>query len=95
MNVLERLTGLTSLNGCKKFQQILAGSIVELDLEGTEIALAIGRFLPRSASTITSLDLKYLNLFFLLQHVSISSQLISKVQSCQHVEKAKICLICD
>jgi hypothetical protein len=59
MDVLKGCTGLTALNGCDKYREILAGSLTELDLEGTEAALAVGRFLPRSASTLTLLDLKW------------------------------------
>ncbi len=59
MDALEGHTGLAVLNGCDQYKAILAGAITELDLEGSEAALAVGRFLPRSASTLTSLDLKY------------------------------------
>ena len=58
MDALERCTGLTSLNGYDEYQDILDGGLLEFQDQGHELALAVGRFLPRSASTLTCLELK-------------------------------------
>jgi hypothetical protein len=58
MSALKRCTRLASLNGCNQYQEIMRGGLVELDLYGYEIGLAVGPFLPLSASTLTSLDLR-------------------------------------
>ncbi len=58
MDALEGCTGLTTLNGYDKFQGILDGGLAEFYDGGHELALAVGRFLPRSASTLTTLDLR-------------------------------------
>lgn len=58
MDALERCTGLTSLNDYDEYQDILDGGLVEFQDQGHELALAVGRFLPRSASTLTCLELK-------------------------------------
>jgi hypothetical protein len=57
-DALEGCTRLVALNGCDTYKEILAGAITELDLEGSEAAIAFGRFLPRSAATLKSLDIK-------------------------------------
>lgn len=57
MDALERCTGLTNLNGYDEFQGVLKGGLSEFRDGRHELALAVGRFLPRSASTLTSLDL--------------------------------------
>ena len=58
MDALERCAGLTSLNGYDEYQDILDGGLLEFQDQGHECALAVGRFLPRSASTLTCLELK-------------------------------------
>jgi len=58
-NALEGITSLTSLNGCALYPVIRAGGIAELQLEpATELCIAVARYLPRSASTLTKLDLR-------------------------------------
>jgi hypothetical protein len=57
MGALRECTGLTSLNGYSKLPVVLAGELSEYRDGGHELALAVGPFLPRSASTLTSLDL--------------------------------------
>jgi hypothetical protein len=55
---LERITSLTSLNGCDQYAAIRAGGLEELKLGGTELGVWAGQFLERSASTLTTLDLR-------------------------------------
>jgi hypothetical protein len=57
MEALAGCTRLSSLNGCSQYQQILAGGIESLDIDKTELAMAIGPFLLLSASTLTSLEI--------------------------------------
>jgi hypothetical protein len=57
MDALERCTGLTTLNGYGRFQDVLSGALTQIRDGGQELALAFMRYLPRSASTLTSLDL--------------------------------------
>ena len=53
---------LSVLNGKTWVQQLMAGGLTELSLSGTALgpdgAAALGAFLPRSAATLTSLDLR-------------------------------------
>ena len=58
MSALGRCTNLASLNSCDQYQAIVTGGLVALDIQGYEIGLAVGPFLPRSAATLTSLDLR-------------------------------------
>jgi hypothetical protein len=71
MDSLEKCTRLATLNGCEKYQEILSGSINQLDLEGSEVALAAGRSLDRSSSILTALDLKYMALLIYILMISI------------------------
>jgi hypothetical protein len=57
-DALEAVTSLTSLNGCALFGSIRAGGQSELLLGGTEVAVAVARYLPRSAETLTTLDMR-------------------------------------
>jgi hypothetical protein len=59
--VMEALTSckaLTSLNTLDSYHAVLQGGLRELDLDNKELAVALGRYLPRSASTLTKLDAK-------------------------------------
>ena len=58
MDVLAQSTRLKSLNGCSEFQLILAGGLITFDGDNKEIALAVGPFLARSASTLVSIELR-------------------------------------
>ncbi len=55
---LELLTSLTSLNGCDQYSAIRDGGLVELNLSNSELGLWAARFLERSSSTLTKLDLR-------------------------------------
>lgn len=57
-DALEAVTSLTSLNGCALYGGIRAGGQRELLLGGTEVAVAVARYLPRSANTLETLDLR-------------------------------------
>ncbi len=60
-DALERVTSLTSLNGCGQYGGIRAGGLRELKLN-KEWELPVGvwaaRFLERSGATLTVLDLR-------------------------------------
>jgi hypothetical protein len=59
-DALERVTGLTSLNGCGDYAAICAGGLEELKLNKEwELGVWAGRFLVRSARTLTKLDVRY------------------------------------
>ncbi len=60
-DALEGVTCLTSLNGCDKCRAIREGGLHELNLYGTELGVWAARYLPRSASTLTELDLRCLH----------------------------------
>jgi hypothetical protein len=57
-DALEGVTSLTSLNGCAAYAAIRAGGQTELLLKGMELVVAVARYLPRSAHTLTALDLR-------------------------------------
>ena len=57
-DALERVTGLTSLNGCDRYAAIRAGGLREMQLGGTELGVWAARFLERSAATLTTLDVR-------------------------------------
>ncbi len=55
---LERVSSITSLNGCDKYAAIRTGGLQALNLSGTELGLWASTFLERSASTLTRLDVR-------------------------------------
>ncbi len=57
-DALERITTLTSLNGCDRVAAIQAGGQAEIMLGGTELWLWAARHLWRSASSLTRLDVR-------------------------------------
>ncbi len=57
-DALERVTSLTSLNGCAQYAAIRAGGVAEMALSGKELGVCVTRFLERSASTLTKLDVR-------------------------------------
>jgi hypothetical protein len=57
-DALEAITSLTCLNGCDQYAAIRAGGVTEMRLGGTELGVWAARFLERSASTLTSLDIR-------------------------------------
>jgi hypothetical protein len=59
-DALERVTSLTSLNGCDKYAAIRAGGLAKMKLGGTELGVWAAGFLERSGSTLTTLDLRCL-----------------------------------
>jgi hypothetical protein len=60
-DALEHVTSLTSLNGCCQYTAIRAGGLAELKLNETwELGVWAARFLERSASTLTTLDVRSL-----------------------------------
>ena len=73
---LEGITSLTSLNQCPypTCQAIRAGGQTEMLLGGKGLAVWAARYLPRSASTLTKLDLRSLSLSVSL---SLSLSLLS------------------
>ena len=58
-DALEAVTSLTSLNGSPLYAGIRAGGQRELALAGTELTVAMARYLPRSADSLTALDLRW------------------------------------
>jgi hypothetical protein len=58
-DALERVTCLTSVNGCGQFAAIRAGGLREMQLGGTELGVWAARFLERSGATLTTLDVRY------------------------------------
>ena len=58
-DALERVTSLTSLNGCGHYAAIRAGGLRELELDGTELGVWAARFLERSGSTLTRLHVQW------------------------------------
>ena len=58
-DALETATSLTSLNGCPQYAAIRAGGQRELMLAGLELGVAVARYLPRSADSLTALDLRW------------------------------------
>jgi hypothetical protein len=54
--VVVHCTKLSSLNGLDSFNAVQQGGLRELDLDNRELAVALARFLPRSASTLTKLE---------------------------------------
>ncbi len=58
-DALERVTGLTSLNGCGDYAAIRAGGLQKMALRGMELGVWAARFLERSARTLTKLDVRY------------------------------------
>ena len=65
MEVLRSLDGLAILNGLPQYRSIVLGALASVDLGGTQLAVALGQFLSRSADTLVSLDLRYC-------HISVS-----------------------
>ena len=57
-DALEAVTTLTSLNACPAYPAIRAGAQTDLALRGTELAVAVARYLPRSGATLGRLDLR-------------------------------------
>ncbi len=57
-DALEHVTSLTSLNGCDQYASIRAGGLAEMNLGGKGLEVWAARFLERSASTLTRLDLR-------------------------------------
>uniref|UniRef100_A0A7S0MZH7 Uncharacterized protein n=1 Tax=Cryptomonas curvata TaxID=233186 RepID=A0A7S0MZH7_9CRYP len=56
---LQRITSLTSLNGCGQYAAIRDGGLREVKLDKEwELGVWAARFLDRSASTLTTLDLR-------------------------------------
>ena len=61
-DALEAVTAVTSLNGCPHYAAIRAGGQRELLLAGTVVAVAVAQYLPRSAESLTMLDIRSLSL---------------------------------
>ena len=57
-DALEGCTSLASLNGCDTCRDIRQGGQTEMLLNGTELGVWAARYLPRSASTLTRLDVR-------------------------------------
>ncbi len=56
MKALDGCTRLASLNDCAVYPRILAGGLSSLEIDGREIAVAIGPLLARSAPTLRSIE---------------------------------------
>jgi hypothetical protein len=61
-DALEMVTSLTSLNGCDLYTAIRRGELAELNLKNTELGVWAARFLERSASTLVTLDVRFLSM---------------------------------
>jgi hypothetical protein len=57
-DALELLPFLTSVDGCDQYSAIRTGGLQEINVEYTELGICTARFLERSASTLTKLDLR-------------------------------------
>ncbi len=57
-DALDRITSLKSLNGCAQYAAIRAGGMDEMELGEKELGLCVTRYLERSASTLTKLDVR-------------------------------------
>jgi hypothetical protein len=58
-DALDRITSLTSVNGCDQYAAIRQGGLAELKLDGEwELAVFVVRYLPMSCSTMTRLDVR-------------------------------------
>ena len=57
-DALESCTRLESLNGYAGYKDIVAGGLAALCVSGKDLALAVCRYLPRSAATLTSVDFR-------------------------------------
>ena len=57
-DALERVTCLTSLNGCDRCAAIRVGCQTEIMLGGTKLGVWAARYLPHSASSLTRLDIR-------------------------------------
>jgi hypothetical protein len=58
-DALERVTGLTCLNGCGQYAAIRAGGLLELTLKKEwELGVWAARFLEQSSATLTRLDVR-------------------------------------
>jgi hypothetical protein len=57
-DALELVTGLTCLNGCGQYAAIRAGGLREMSLGSTGLGVWAARFLERSGSTLTLLDVR-------------------------------------
>jgi hypothetical protein len=57
-DALERVTSLTSLNGCDQYAAIRVGGVSSMELEGTGLGVWAARFLDRSALSLTMLDIR-------------------------------------
>ncbi len=55
---LESVKFLASLNGCGQYAAIRAGRLAEMNLSGTELGVWAAQFLERSASILTTLDVR-------------------------------------
>ncbi len=59
-DALEQARSLTSLNGCDLYAAICAGGMKEMKLEQEwELVVWASRFLERSSSTLTTLDIRF------------------------------------
>ncbi len=58
MDSLEGCPQLSSVNGFDQYKEVLIGRVATLNLNGTELALALSPFFLRSAETLTSLDMR-------------------------------------
>jgi hypothetical protein len=58
MEAVTNCTALTSLNTLDSYHAVLHGGMRELDVDNKELVVALGRYLPLSAATLTKLDAK-------------------------------------
>ncbi len=56
MDAVDSCKSLSSLNCLDCFNAVQQGGLRELDIDNKELAVALARYLPRSASTLTKLD---------------------------------------
>ena len=73
MDALINCPQLSTLNGCAAYAALVAGGCEALNLSGYEIGLAAERLLQRSASTLTSLNLR------LTRHLAHQNRIVRTV----------------
>ena len=58
LDSVEAITSLECMNGYSGYLSLKGGGLTSLDLASKRLGVAAARFLPRSAETMTILDLR-------------------------------------
>lgn len=72
MDSLETCKRLSCVNSFGRYKIALGGKMLDLDLNGTELALAAVQFLHRSSGTLTSLDVRCISIVNLFIQIAVS-----------------------